>query len=45
MRLKDKKTIVTGASEGIGYAIAERLLREGAYVLLTGRDAAKLEAA
>ena len=42
MRLESKKAIVTGASEGIGKAIAERLLLEGAYVLLTGRDVQKL---
>src|SRR2546422_95271 len=45
MRLEGKKAIVTGGSEGIGRAIAERLLREGAFVLLTGRDAEKLRAA
>ncbi len=34
MRLKGKKTIVTGAGRGIGLAIAEALDREGAHVLI-----------
>lgn len=34
--------LVTGASKGIGYAIAERLLAEGARVAITGRDADSL---
>lgn len=37
--------IVTGASRGIGLAIATRLVRDGAQVVLTGRDAGRLDAA
>ena len=45
MRLQDKRTLVTGGSDGIGLAIAEAFVREGADVLIVGRDAGKLEAA
>jgi NAD(P)-dependent dehydrogenase (short-subunit alcohol dehydrogenase family) len=36
--------LVTGASRGLGAAIAEALAREGAHVILTARDAEALEA-
>ena len=42
-RFEGKHIIVTGGTGGIGLATVERLLAEGASVLLTGRDAAKLE--
>ncbi len=34
MRLKDRKAVVTGAAQGIGQGIAERLAREGADVAI-----------
>jgi glucose 1-dehydrogenase len=38
MKLKDRIAIVTGAARGIGRACAERLLAEGARVILTDID-------
>jgi NAD(P)-dependent dehydrogenase (short-subunit alcohol dehydrogenase family) len=40
-----KTSVVTGGSTGIGLATAVRLADEGAYVFVTGRRAAELEAA
>ncbi|MDE1938476.1 MAG: bifunctional rhamnulose-1-phosphate aldolase/short-chain dehydrogenase [Alphaproteobacteria bacterium] len=37
--------LVTGAAGGIGHAVAERMLRDGACVMLTDRDAEALEGA
>jgi NAD(P)-dependent dehydrogenase (short-subunit alcohol dehydrogenase family) len=43
--LKGKHAVVTGASRGIGLAIARALLAQGARVTLMARDAGALEAA
>jgi NAD(P)-dependent dehydrogenase (short-subunit alcohol dehydrogenase family) len=45
MTLNDKVAVVTGGSRGIGFSIAEALAREGASVVITGRDQASLDAA
>jgi NAD(P)-dependent dehydrogenase (short-subunit alcohol dehydrogenase family) len=37
--------IVTGGSQGIGFAIAEALLKRGMRVAITGRDPGRLDAA
>lgn len=42
--LSGKIALVTGASRGIGAAIAEALAAAGAHVVLTGRDTRQLEA-
>ena len=38
MRLKDKRILVTGSSTGIGKAIAQRFVQEGARVLIHGLE-------
>jgi len=43
--LPGKTVLITGASKGIGLACAESFCREGASVVITGRDAARLAAA
>src|ERR1700727_4082302 len=37
-RLQGKNVLVTGGTTGLGFAIAERFLREGARVAVTGRN-------
>lgn len=43
-RFKDRIAIVTGGGSGIGAATAERLVQEGAHVVLAGRTKSKLAA-
>ncbi|MEO9823261.1 MAG: SDR family oxidoreductase [Paracoccaceae bacterium] len=43
--LKSKRALITGSSQGIGYALAQGLAEAGAEIVLNGRDVAKLEAA
>ena len=43
--LSGKTALITGSSQGIGYALAEGLGSAGAQIVLNGRDQAKLETA
>lgn len=43
--LAGKRALITGSSQGIGFALAKGLVAAGATVVLNGRDAAKLAAA
>lgn len=43
--IKGKRALVCASSQGLGYACAQSLAREGAEVILNGRDAAKLDRA
>ncbi|HLF32716.1 MAG TPA: SDR family NAD(P)-dependent oxidoreductase, partial [Cyclobacteriaceae bacterium] len=43
MLLKDKVVIITGATSGIGRGCAEVFGREGAKVVITGRDLRRME--
>lgn len=43
--LEGKRALVTGSSQGIGYALAEGMAACGAEVVLNGRDETKLNAA
>ena len=43
--LAGRRALITGSSQGIGYAIAQGLAEAGAEVILNGRDLAKLSVA
>ena len=45
LHLNDKTALVTGSSAGIGLEIARKLAVEGARVIITGRNKAKLDQA
>lgn len=45
LQLNKQTALVTGATAGIGLAIARTLAREGAHVAITGRSLARLDAA
>ena len=44
-RFEGRVALITGASRGIGLAVAERLVSEGATVVITGRKPESLTAA
>ncbi|MBM3541883.1 MAG: SDR family NAD(P)-dependent oxidoreductase, partial [Alphaproteobacteria bacterium] len=43
-KMKDKVTLITGATSGIGAACARVFAEEGAILMLTGRDEARGQA-
>ena len=43
LQLDGKKTLVTGSTAGIGFAIARTLAREGASVVITGRTQQRVD--
>jgi NAD(P)-dependent dehydrogenase (short-subunit alcohol dehydrogenase family) len=45
LQLTGKKALVTGSTAGIGLAIAEKLLQEGAEVIITGRTDERIQEA
>jgi NAD(P)-dependent dehydrogenase (short-subunit alcohol dehydrogenase family) len=44
-KLEGKVAVITGGNSGIGFATAQRFVAEGAYVFVTGRRQAELDAA
>ena len=45
LQLKNKTAFISGSTAGIGYAIAESLLKEGVKVIINGRSAERVDAA
>lgn len=45
LKLADKKAFISGSTAGIGYAIAERFLKEGAEVIINGRTTESIDKA
>lgn len=45
LQLKGKTAFISGSSQGIGFAIAAQLLKEGAAVIINGRNKEKLDRA
>lgn len=45
LELKDKAFLITGGTDGLGLALGQRLVAEGARVAVCGRDTARLERA
>ena len=45
LQLKNKRALVTGASRGLGYAVALALLQEGCQVVINSRNETRLQAA
>lgn len=45
LQLRTKKAFISGSTQGIGFAIAQQLLEEGAEVIINGRQKEKLEEA
>lgn len=45
LQLANKSVFITGSTSGIGFAMAEGFLKEGAQVILNGRNKAKLDEA
>ena len=43
--LSGKTALITGSTRGLGFAMADALARQGAHVILNGRDAGTVEAA